>query len=122
MWTLFWLLNVATIVLVYVMWIRPILLKTPTIGALLKRETSYFCALSLKFAGIKQRLTAAVIYLAGIVVTMHDYAAPYLTGVDTTPFFPKVVAAVPAQYWPLIMVALTALLDYFRYLSDRRKV
>jgi hypothetical protein len=52
---------------------------------------------------------------------MHDYLAPKLTGVDVTPFFPKIMAAVPHEAWPLIAVALTGLLDFFRWLADRRE-
>lgn len=118
---LFWLINVATIVVVYFFWIRPLLGRTPAFKSLIEQDNSRFAALSAKFAGIKQRLTAAVIYLASIVIAVHDVVAPRLTGVDVTPLFPKIVEYVPQTYWPFIMIGLTALLDYFRSLADKRQ-
>lgn len=117
---IFWFINVATVDVVYIFWIRPILKKTPTFSELYAKEGKFFGALAGRFAGIKQRLTAAIVYLAGVIVPVHDYLAPKLTGVDVTPLFPKIVNAVPPTMWPLIMIAFTALLDFFRYLSDNR--
>lgn len=118
---LFWLINLAALIVVYILWIRPILRKTPALEALFIREDTYFGALRAKFAGIKQRLTAGMLYFSGVVVTVHDYVAPKMTGVDVTPFFPKIVAAIPPSSWPLILIGFTAILDYFRYLADKRR-
>ena len=117
---LFWLLNIATAATVYWFWVRPILAKTPTFGALIARDNSYMSAFVSKFTGIKQRLVAAFVYMAGAVVGVHDLAAPYLANVDVKPFFPKIVSTVPAEAWPIIVVGITMLLDYFRYLADKR--
>lgn len=117
---LFWLINAATVFVMYMLWIRPILKKTPKFSELYAQEGKFFSAFSGTFAGIKQRLTAAVIYLAGIIVPMHDYVAPKITGLDVTPLFPKIMNAVPPAAWPVIMVGVTMLMDYFRYLNDNR--
>jgi hypothetical protein len=118
---LFWTINFVTVGVVYFIWIRPILRKTPALKSLYDREETCIAALSAKFAGIKQRLTAAFVYLAGVVVVMHDYLAPKLTGVDITPLFPKIMTAIPHEAWPLIAIGITGLLDYFRYLADKRQ-
>lgn len=118
---LFWGMNLATVVVVYFMWIRPILRKTPALKDFYDQEDTWFAAFSGKFAGIKQRLTAAVVYLAGVIVTMHDYLGPKLTGVDVTPLFPKIMSTIPAEAWPVILIVVTALLDYFRSLADKRE-
>jgi hypothetical protein len=117
----FWLLNAATVIVVYLYWIRPLLLKNAKFSALVNSwEGSYFSAFSAKFAGIKQKLTAALVYLAGMVVMMHDWIAPYVTGVDVTPIIGEIQAKMPSWGWPVLLVAITALLDYFRSLADKR--
>lgn len=117
---LFWLMNAVTVVLVYAYWIRPILQKTPKFSELYAREGKFFSAFSGRFAGIKQRLTAAFIYLSGILVVLHDYLAPRLTGVNFEPIFPKIVHAIPPEGWPLVGIAITGLMDWFRFLNDKR--
>lgn len=116
---IFWTMNAGTVAVVYWWWIRPILKKTPALADLFKSEDTYLSAFNTKFGGIKQKLTAAAVYLSGSVVVMYDYIAPKLTGVDVTPITSH-LAKVPPNAWPLIAIAITALMDYFRSLADKR--
>jgi hypothetical protein len=119
-WAAFWLLNTAVVLAVYVIWVRPLLKRNPSLAWFWDRETSLFAAIRAKLAGLKQRLTTAVVSLAIGVVYMHDLVAPMLTGVDTTPFTDMIAAYVPRQFWGIGVVGLLMLLNYFRSLADKR--
>jgi len=116
----FWILNASTVVVVYVFWIKPLLSKTPAFASLYAQEESFWAAIGLKFAGLKQKLTSAIVYMAGALVYMYDYIAPKITGMDVTPITTKLAEHVPQWMWPIGLIALTALLDWFRSLADRR--
>lgn len=75
-------------------------------------------AFSAKFSGLKQKLTTAVVMIAGFVVSSYDFIAPLASqsGVDVT----KLTERVPAQVWPIIGMVLIGLVQYFRNLSDKR--
>jgi hypothetical protein len=117
----FWLLNAAVLICGYIFWLRPILQRRPDLQWFWTREQSFFTAVKCKLAGIKQRLTAAVVSIASMVVLMHDQIAPLISGVDTTPFTSKLAEYVPQWMWPLGLIGLMALLNYFRALADKRE-
>ena len=114
MYTLF----AAAAVSGYLLWVRPVLRKTPSLKEFYAEEDSLLEALRLKFAGIKQKLTTAVIFIAGIAVTAYDQLAPLAlqSGVDVT----SLTDYIPPKAWPFILMAAAGLLEYFRHLSDRR--
>lgn len=116
---LFYGMIVATVIVSYLVWVRPLLKKNPKLTALFAAEDNYRAAWCAKFAGIKQRLLHAFLMLATAVVYMHDKIAPQLTGVDVTPIMTKIEAYVPSWGWPLIMIGVISLLDYFRKIADR---
>ncbi len=96
----------ATLVAVYWFWIRPILKSRPAFRELYDKEESLFAALREKFAGIKQKLSSAVVIAASAIVS----------GVDVS----SIAAQVPSWAWPLILIAVTAVMKYFRDLADKR--
>jgi hypothetical protein len=110
-------LAAGTVVFLYVTWIRSILRRTPALRTLFATETSRLAAIKLKFAGIKQRLTSAILVTASAVVELYDHIVPHLTGVDVTPL----TSHVPGWAWPVICVGGLTLIDYFRELADQRK-
>lgn len=111
-------LIVLTLVATYVFWIRPILKTRPSLMQYYEREESLWAALSLKVSGLKQKLTTAVVMISGFVVSAYDFLAPLFaqSGVDVT----TITSKIPAQAWPLIGMALIALVQYFRNLGDKR--
>ncbi|WP_315759279.1 MULTISPECIES: hypothetical protein [unclassified Bradyrhizobium] len=119
-WAAFWLLNGAVIAFVYLVWIRPLLKRTPALAWLWTREASVLAAVSEKLAGLKQKLTAAFVTMAVGVVYMHDTLAPMLVGVDTTPITSVIAGYVPERYWGIGLVLLLLLLNYFRSLAEKR--
>jgi hypothetical protein len=106
----------ATLVAVYWFWIRPILKSRPAFRELYQEEENFFSALRTKFAGIKQKFSSAVVIAASAVVSGYDFFAPIVSGIDVS----SLAAQVPSWAWPLILIAVTAVMKYFRDLADRR--
>jgi hypothetical protein len=110
------ILVAATFVAVYWFWIRPALKSRPAFRELYEREENFFAALREKFAGIKQKLSSAIVVAASIAVSGYDFIAPVVSGVDVS----SIVAQVPSWAWPLILISVTALFQFLRNLSDKR--
>jgi len=106
----------ATLVAVYWFWIRPVLRLRPAFREIYENEETFFRALREKLKGLKQKLSSAIVIAAGIVVSGYDFLAPIVSGVDVN----SLAAHVPSWAWPLILIALTALYQFLRNLSDRR--
>ncbi len=113
---LLFVLVAATLVAVYWFWIRPILKSRPAFRELYQKEENFFAAVREKFAGIKQKLSSAVVIAASAIVSGYDFFAPIVNGVDVT----SIAAQVPSWAWPLIVIAVTALVQFFRNLADKR--
>jgi hypothetical protein len=112
------MLIVVGSIAVYATWLRPILKTTPALRELFAREATAWAAVRAKFAGIKQKLTGALVIIAGVIVELHDQLAPVVAGVDVS----ALTQRVPSWAWPLIVIAVTLLLQWFRELADRRNV
>lgn len=106
----------ATVVAIYWFWIRPILKSRPAFRELYQEDESFFAAVRAKFAGIKQKLSSAVVIAASAVVSGYDFLTPIVSGVDVS----SIAAQVPSWAWPLILIAVTAIMKYFRDLADKR--
>lgn len=106
----------ATLVAVYWFWIRPILKTRPAFRKLYQEEENFLEALRVKFAGIKQKLSSAVVIAASAVVSGHDFFAPIVSGVDVS----SIAAKVPSWAWPLILISITAIFQFLRNLADKR--
>jgi hypothetical protein len=106
----------ATLVAVYWFWIRPILKSRPAFRELYEQEENFLAALREKFAGIKQKLSSAIVIAASAIVSGYDFFAPIVSGVDMS----SIAAQVPSWAWPLILIAVTAVMKYFRDLADKR--
>jgi len=106
----------ATLVAVYWFWIRPILKSRPAFRDLYEKEENFIAAVRAKFAGIKQKLSSAVVIAASAIVSGYDFFAPIVSGIDVS----SIAAQVPSWAWPLILIAVTAVMKYFRDLADRR--
>jgi hypothetical protein len=113
---LMFILTAATLVAVYWCWIRPILRSRPAFREVYQKEETFFAALCAKFAGIKQKLSSAIVIAASAIVTAYDFLAPIVSGVDVS----SITAQVPSWAWPLILIAVTALVQCFRNLADKR--
>lgn len=113
---LMFFLVVATFVAVYWFWIRPVLKLRPAFRELYEREESFLAALREKFAGIKQKLSSAIVVAASLAVSGYDFIAPIVSGVDVS----SVAAQVPSWAWPMILISVTALFQFLRNLADRR--
>lgn len=114
---LFPVLIAFTALVVYAFWLRPILRTTPGLRDVYDAEAGWLNALNLKFGGLKQKLTTIGLSAISFVVLAHDEIAPLVTqaGVDPSQILPKV----PAWAWPLITMAILALVQYFRNVADK---
>jgi|SRR5579885_1093344 len=106
----------ATLVAIYWFWIRPILKSRPAFRDLYREEENFIAAVRTKFAGIKQKLSSAIVIAASVIVSGYDFFAPIVSGVDVS----SIAAQVPSWAWPLILIAVTAVMKYFRDLADKR--
>lgn len=113
---LMFILLAATFVAVYWFWIRPVLKSRPGFRELYEREESFFTALREKFAGIKQKLSSAIVVAASVAVSGYDFIAPIVSGVDVS----SIAAQVPSWAWPLVLITVTALFQFLRNLADKR--
>lgn len=113
---LMFVLVTATFVAVYWFWIRPVLKSRPAFRELYEQEENFFAAARQKFAGIKQKLSSAVVIAASIAVSGYDFIAPIVSGVDVS----SIAAQVPSWAWPLILILVTALFQFLRNLGDKR--
>jgi hypothetical protein len=111
-----YILIAAMLVAVYWFWIRPILKSRPSFHELYQEEENFVAAARAKFAGIKQRLSSAIVIAASAIVSGYDFFAPIVGGIDVS----SIAARVPSWAWPLILIAVTAIMKYFRDLADRR--
>lgn len=110
------LLILASLAAIYYFWLRPVWRSTGVFADLWARENSFFGALCVKFAGIKQKLTAVFVSGAAILVSVYDTLVPIVAGVDTS----ALAAQVPSWGWPIIIITITAVFQYFRRVADRR--
>lgn len=113
---LMFVLVAATFVAVYWFWIRQVLKSRPAFRELYEREESFLVAARKKFAGIKQKLSSAIVVAASVAVSGYDFIAPIVSGVDAS----SIAAQVPSWAWPLILISVTALFQFLRNLADKR--
>ena len=109
-------LILPTLVAIYWFWVRPILRLRPSLHEFYAEADTFWEAVRLKFAGIKQKLASAAVVAASIAVTMYDLLAPIVSQVDVG----GLTGTVPSWAWPLVMIAVTALFQWLRNLGDRR--
>lgn len=113
---LMFILLLATLVAIYWFWVRPILKLRPAFRELYDKEKSFFAALSVKLAGIKQKLSSVIVIAASAAVSGYDFFTPIVSGVDVS----SLASKVPSWSWPLILISVTALFQFFRNLADTR--
>jgi len=115
---LLWALISGAVLSAYVVFIRPTLRDQPSFKEFYEQEESFWKALRLKLAGLKQKVTTTILFVAGIVIAGYDQIAPLVleTGVDVTSLTDKI----PAKAWPFILMGAAGILQYFRRLSDQR--
>lgn len=97
----------------YWMWIRPELRKRPQFADFYARTDSMWKAFWSKLNTIKTKLSAKLLMIGGGLVTIHDFLAPLIPGIDWTPL----TAEVPAWVWPIASFALGALFLWLRNLT-----
>lgn len=118
-----WFLIALTVVVAvggYILWVRPVLEQNPRFQEISKWETDFWDRVSIRFAGIRQKLTTRLVVVAGITVTVYDFGIQVLnaSGFDLTTYEP-LTAYVPSSAWPILTVGVTALVQYFRNLNDK---
>lgn len=118
-----WFLTVLVLVILvggYFLFIRPLLELNPRFKELTDWEVGFGEKLSLRFGGIKQKLTTRLVVLAGTAVTVYDFSNQIAraAGFDVTTYEP-LTHYVPSGAWPFITMGLLALVQYFRNLGDK---
>jgi len=118
---LLWSLIVGTTAGFYWFWIRPILRINPSFKEFYEESDTRIEALRRKFAGLKQKLTTAFFFLIGIIVSGYDF---FLTMAQASGYglndLSTLTDKVPPAAWPLIGMAVLALIQYLRNLNDAR--
>jgi hypothetical protein len=104
----------------YVLYIRPSLKRNPSFGYLFASEQRVGSAIVLKVRGLKQRLFTAVLIGAAFVVQAYDFLAPVIATSGVNPA--ELSSKIPPGWWPWIMIAILAIVQYFRELADRSRV
>lgn len=106
-----------TLLVGYIVGVRPLLRQTPLFKDVYDKEAGVLFALSQKFGGVKQKITTVVISAMGFFVLAHDQIAPLVTqaGVDPSQFLPDV----PAWVWPVATMAILWLVQSFRNQADK---
>lgn len=66
------------------------------------------------FAYSKTILVARLYALAGILVALHDLAAPYVASTDLTPL----TARLPSWAWPVIFVSTGVAFEWLRRVTS----
>jgi hypothetical protein len=110
------ILILATLVVTYFCWIRPVLRTRPELKHFYDTEENQLIAIQKKFQGIKQKLSSGIVIAASVAVSAYDFLAPIVNGVDAA----EITNYVPRWAWPLILIATTALFQFLRNLSDKR--
>ena len=64
----------ATVIAIYAFWIRPILQSRPAFRDLCDKEENFFAALRVKFAGIKQKLSSAVVICCFLLSVIYSHS------------------------------------------------
>src|SRR3954466_5821408 len=104
----------ATLLAIYVFWIRPILKLRPEFAEFYAREGSVFAAIREKLKGIKQKLSSVIVIAASAAVTGYYFLTPIVGSVDVS----SITAHVPSWAWPLVLISITALCQFLRNLAD----
>lgn len=114
---LFPVLIVFTAIVAYLFFVRPYLRETPYFRDIYDVEAGFWSAVNSKLTGVKQKLVTVALSAASFIVLAHDQLAPLVTqaGVDPALLLPKV----PSWAWPLITMAILAVIQYFRNAADR---
>lgn len=99
--------------LAYWFWIRPILKARPQFSEFYEKTESWWAALTMKLNTIKTKLVAAFGIIASIMVGLHDFIIPIVTGIEWTPITSKV----PAAVWPFVSLSYLALISWLRTLT-----
>jgi uncharacterized membrane protein YqhA len=106
----------VTVASIYWFWIRPILKSRPAFREFYAKEESFLGAACEKLKGIKQKLSSAIVIAASAAVSGYDFFAPIVSGIDVS----SITAQVPSWAWPLILISITAIFQFFRNLADKR--
>lgn len=114
---LFPVLIAFTGIVAYLFFIRPALRETPVFRDLYDAEEGFWSAINAKLTGVKQKLTTIFLSAISFIVLAHDQLSPLITqaGVDPAQLLPKV----PTWAWPLITMAVLALIQHFRNVADK---
>lgn len=96
--------------------LRPYLKESVTVIAMWRDGEPILVAFKEKLRGLKQRALTVGTAIFVTFITMWDYVAPYLTGVDMVQLLPQI----PQWAWPIITAALLYLAQHFRDLAAKR--
>jgi hypothetical protein len=106
-------LSSITLLLVYILIVRPILRTQPLLAPVFKAEATWWQQFHAKLVGFRTKLTARLLAIAGILVGLYDQLLPYVTGQDWT----SLTSKLPSWSLPIGMVLLSWLFDYLRKIT-----
>jgi hypothetical protein len=99
----------------YWVWIHPLLRARPAFADFYARTDSIWAAFWLKINSIKTKLSAVLLMIASGLVSLHDFVAPIMLGIDWSP----ITSDVPSWVWPIGSFALGALFLWLRNLTAK---
>ena len=106
----------ASFVLAYFVWIRPILRTRPACTSFYDRADTFWEAVWMKMRGIKTKLASALVMISSALVGLHDFVMPVLVGIEWDP----VTRNVPAWVWPVAAFGIGLLFKYLRDVTERQ--
>ncbi len=99
--------------LLYWFVVRPALQARPELKWFYDQADGFWGKVRVQLMGLKSRLLAAVVWVSGVLLMIHDFLLPIVSGIDWTPL----TAQVPSWAWPLILLTVNAMFQWFRQLT-----
>ena len=106
----------ASFVLAYYVWVRPILRSRPACTSFYERADTFWGAVWMKMRGIKTKLASVFVMISSALVGLHDFVMPVLVGIEWDP----VTGRVPAWVWPVAAFGMGLLFKYLRDVTERQ--
>lgn len=109
-WTIWAIFIAAVLVAAYIFLVRPILKQIPAAKATFTALDSWYTKITKTIKGLKTKLSAWLLIIAGAAVALHDSVMASISGVDVTPITNKI----PHDLYPYIAIGVGALFRILR--------
>lgn len=113
---IWWTFVAVSLVAIYWFIVRPWLARQPllqNVYAFLDRKNAgLFSKFRVSMSGLKRKLSARLVWVASLLVAVHDFALPFAAG-DLQPLIPEAYR----QFYPFATIAIGMLFEYLSKIS-----